>query len=885
MTLNKYPSNQDRLQKSLIFQDNKENRKELILRSREILDKFLILLGSNYQSQILGPNYTLLLNAIALESARIRLTSENILSDNFYKETRSEFLYRNLGYLIHGQDLKFNTPKNFSDKKYREFLLGILSSLLKGSTPESIEEGGKIFLNNSVKVVELFLQALKNGEIDLENQFIWRLDVEVNDQFDSSIYKIDEVKKGLTYFAEIIKPAHTLFDVRFIYTENLRIGQDGCQQILDVNGYFKAGSILLNPNIISTKKGINDDKVIGIIEKIDKDFIYIGSIPIKVPFTTKITDAYGTKLKLKDLRVGLGVEINGILISPLLFQGFPFKQKNNNTEICDSYKLTDTNYFYDDKRKCSEQFKKIYTFVKEKIYNPLVPGNKKFHIKNSPIVKNSLPITLADASSDIIVYVNGFEVEIEKVLPLEGSFILKTAPPNNAIIEVSYSYYPDPVIPFTLNSFGSTFNAWGLDIIDNLTIDYDETISNQNIYNGPPTGLRYKVYLTSLDDKLDESFCDPQKRKIDWEGFEKTYSTLFNSRTTFLLNQWESSNPNYHKLNSSHILSNIGPKGTKIGGLNPDYNDWTPRKDLEEDLNYPTPSFNETRMMKGWGDNFNFKDQNNLNSKNAKVNESIELNNAEIIIEENPLKNQLAIQIEENNSGNDKGALKPAIANLASFKLEGDEYSEEYHLNADEDQNFLLNYWPIKAIAQSPVTAFEIDFEEQEKHSFGFGKLGFVHSQNNLSQVNSSQKFNEFISTDEIDESHSSNQNIIEQDSFLFESNNFLLLNSYEVIEQILPDQSDIKDFLLPDPGYINSEFESNNEESELNADSSLIGQTEPTVIYQLNPNSTQGFNDFNFTLPSFRSKTGGWVDELVLVEMDGGNPWLSITKLTEDIE
>lgn len=881
-----FDSTQSRLQKSMALRDGKQTRKDLILRANEILTTLRALLPSNYISDILGPNYTVFQNALAKESARLRLTGEDISLDNFYKFVRPEFLYRNLGYLIHGQEVKYSIPSSFSDKKYREFLLGILSSLLRGSTPESIEQGAEVFTEGDVKIIELFLQSIArqpNSNLDISDQFMWRMDVEVGDIFDSRTVDLVELHKGLTFFSEIIRPAHTLFDIRFILTEDLKIGQQGCQILLDEDGFLQAGSILIDSTITqTTKSGINDNKVVGIIDAIIDDFIFVANVPIKVLYTTDIQDVYGRPFRLLDLEEGMGVEINGIVVNPQINLGFVVKKKNSNNEICDTDHLNHFEYDYEDARKCCEDLREIVNVNLETVFNPEVTGNTIFRTINAPLVKpGSDPLELAVLPTDVTVFVNGFIVPVNTILPLEGTVVLQDAPPLGATIQISYSYFLNPIIPLTTNTPGSVLNGWGPFLIHSVI---DPEIVASGIYIPPAIGIRHRSYLIDLSNQdLAQSSCDVKTLKYNWDGFQKTYSALTNSRTTFRLNVFDADNENYHKTNSFHIVTNIGSRSSKIGGENPGFNDRSPQPDFEETLNFPTPSVILTYKMRNGGDNFVFLEEDALNGPDA-INDNFDLNLGQIIIEEDPTKNQYSLcNLSVIASGTSDSLSIACDLDDFNFNFGGQQFEEAYQIPGDlEDQGYLiLNFFPIMAIAESPVQSFELDIETQQKHSLNKGRVGFNFTQSTNGSdviIHPRETYSEFMDFDPVADYVYAN-NEVYADNYFAASNNFLITNFFQTESQEVTPETDEKAFVPPNPGYMNDDFVQNTEESIINQDADIVGTTPAEVEFNLITSQSHTLNDFSLGLIA----VGGYRDELVSVTLDGGNPWTDIQKVTEE--
>ena len=880
-----FDGTESRLTKTFALKDSKYTRRDLILRSRELFQTLLDLLPSNYISEVLGPNYTKILNAVASESAFARLSAEDVASDAIFETTRGGFLYRNLGYLLHGNRLtKFNIPQSFSIDKYREFLLGTLAALLGGARAQSVEEGTKIFTNFDAKVVEIFLSTpprVDDSAYDISNQFEWRLDVEIGDTFDGQSLNLTDLRRGLEFLAEISRPAHTTFDVRFIFTELLRVGRNGCRTILNSDGYLRATNVVVNPQIVVDKPGIFEGVIKGRIEKVDNNLLTVNGVTVNIVHSTSIVDVYKQPVPFFELQVGDLIEVTGIVIDPLLNDGFEVKQKFGLKDFCDVTKFDFVDFQYEDKRFCCSDRIEAVNVTKEQVYNPAIPGNKTFQTLNYPLINAGDKLELATVL-DVTAFVNGFDIDVVDLNPYYGTFTLSTAPNKGDVVEISYTYYKNLVTAIKTNTSGLVTNGWGTAVPKGLQTQRLDGSFNNSLAS------RHRSYLVR-DGGIQEDICMPSQVKYEWEGLESRYSALTNSQTTLLTNTWQSNNPNYHKTNSFHVVTNTGSRGSKIGGSNPNFNDFEGSTEIEPALFKPTPSFFKTMDINGFDNNLVFTDPS-LNG-DEELNADLELNDSNTKIVVDPFRNRYALKFDSNTS---TGSGDLAIAcdfEEFDFEFGGEEYEDSYTIPEDnsEEQGYLItNYWPMKAIVNSPVSGFEIDFEEQRKHAIQKGLIGWgPFGSKNLSKVTipryeSEETFFEELdfgveSIDQFAQDHSADF----EDFYQVRANNTLITNKFSSVTVILNPATNQYEFITPDEDYINSEFELNSLLSNLNEEADIVGTNPPTTQNVL----VGGTFTNTYNTNHWVTAGGGLIDELVEVTLDGGNPWTDITKETEQAE
>jgi hypothetical protein len=186
------------------------------------------LLPSNWVSGVQGPNYSNELKAVAVELARLELSLEDIDRDHGFSQTRTDFLYSIVGYMVF---LNGQLPNlEYNDEEFRKFFLNLIRIYFQGSIPASMEDAVALFLTGTVKVTENFLLVRKGASgLNISDQFGFQVDAFCAGAFPPDLFAIDN---ALRMVLDIIRPAHTLFRIRFIF-EDKYSPNDPLGRILD----------------------------------------------------------------------------------------------------------------------------------------------------------------------------------------------------------------------------------------------------------------------------------------------------------------------------------------------------------------------------------------------------------------------------------------------------------------------------------------------------------------------------------------------------------------------------------------------------------------------------------------------------------------------------
>ena len=215
--------------------DSQARKTQMRAQVDRIMAAFLQVLPSNYVSQITGPHYTIQFQAVAERIAEFQITAQEIFADSGYDYTRSEVLYQIIGALVFPDaGLRAGTsdwPEINGDLTYREFLQRMVDLLLAGATKATITSGVELLTDGVVQVIERSVAArtTPGSAWDWADQHTFEISVT-----ESRTITVGGVEITLEDFPEdpvtfvnnlnivmrALKPAHTLYAFRFLFTEN-----------------------------------------------------------------------------------------------------------------------------------------------------------------------------------------------------------------------------------------------------------------------------------------------------------------------------------------------------------------------------------------------------------------------------------------------------------------------------------------------------------------------------------------------------------------------------------------------------------------------------------------------------------------------------------------
>lgn len=210
-------------------QRGKEYNLRLATRAQSIFTNLLNLLPSNYISTVQGPNYTQEMKAVAVELAKLELALEDVDYDSNFNETRSDFLYSIIGYLVF---LNGKLPTtNFDDQEFKQFLLNVIRIYFQGSVPGSMRDGVQLFVSNNVTITENFLQVRAGASgLDISDQFGFQIDIDALGGFPPDVFTLDA---NIRLILDILRPAHTLFRIRYVFRDDYTPNEDETGEIID----------------------------------------------------------------------------------------------------------------------------------------------------------------------------------------------------------------------------------------------------------------------------------------------------------------------------------------------------------------------------------------------------------------------------------------------------------------------------------------------------------------------------------------------------------------------------------------------------------------------------------------------------------------------------
>lgn len=212
-----------------LAQQGKEYNLRLATRAQSIFTNLLNLLPSNYISTVQGPNYTNELKAVAVELAKLELALEDVDYDGNFSNTRSDFLYSIIGYLVF---LNGKLPTtNFDDQEFKQFLLNVIRIYFQGSVPGSMRDGVQLFVSSNVTITENFLLVRAGASgLDISDQFGFQIDIDALGGFPPDVFTLDS---NIRLILDILRPAHTLFRIRYVFRDDYEPNEDETGEIID----------------------------------------------------------------------------------------------------------------------------------------------------------------------------------------------------------------------------------------------------------------------------------------------------------------------------------------------------------------------------------------------------------------------------------------------------------------------------------------------------------------------------------------------------------------------------------------------------------------------------------------------------------------------------
>jgi hypothetical protein len=297
------------------FPDNKAFRKQLSNLADNVLGQMQGLLASNYPSDP-NTNLAVFYKVLSREAARLQLGINAINDDKQYTLTRPQFLQQVLGERL-GLGSRI-APTNYDDQSYRNYLLSIKNAYLVGSLKDNIEALASEFTGQTVNIRELYLEARDpHSSLDVATSANMMV---VNVLIDTLRAGTDlaTLSQDLNFFVGLVRPAHVLYDTRFIWTEQIDVNKvhdilfgdtgGGCVPIYNYD-YFteptiKALLVFELPGPVGA---------LGSIEAIHHDdyvfYLNNSTRVIYEPGYSRAFDETGHEIPFNDLEIGKYVRI------------------------------------------------------------------------------------------------------------------------------------------------------------------------------------------------------------------------------------------------------------------------------------------------------------------------------------------------------------------------------------------------------------------------------------------------------------------------------------------------------------------------------------------------------------------------------------------------
>ena len=227
---------------SLTTQDSQDRKNAVRTQVDRIMAVFLKVLPSNYVARVTGPAYSIQFQAAAEQIAAFQIDAQEIFADNNIAYTRPEYLFQIIGALIFPDANASGWPEIPGDLSYRTFLGRMVQLLLQGGTKKTMEEGVELLTDADVEIIERAVAArmLEGGRSawGWPDQHVFEINVSESDgealvPFPGTTDEEGGLLVDRQRFPEkpfrflnnvelvlrALKPGHTLYDLRFLFTE------------------------------------------------------------------------------------------------------------------------------------------------------------------------------------------------------------------------------------------------------------------------------------------------------------------------------------------------------------------------------------------------------------------------------------------------------------------------------------------------------------------------------------------------------------------------------------------------------------------------------------------------------------------------------------------
>jgi len=206
------------------FKSGIEFQKQLLQLTRSIQDSLLRNLPSNYTKDR-NTNLAEFFRAVSKEFARLQLSSSDVNEDKYNDSTRTEYLFQILGDSLFLGEKAIN--EGLSDVAYRNYLLKVRNAYYEGSRKQNIEDAVSDIIGLPVTIKELYLELRKqNTAYTIKDTHKMFFDILMDDVTSAS--SIGVLLEDIRFFIDLIKPAHTIYDTRLVWTDTLTNREGTC---------------------------------------------------------------------------------------------------------------------------------------------------------------------------------------------------------------------------------------------------------------------------------------------------------------------------------------------------------------------------------------------------------------------------------------------------------------------------------------------------------------------------------------------------------------------------------------------------------------------------------------------------------------------------------
>lgn len=471
----------------------------------QLFETFLASLPSNYVSKTLGPNYTLQYEVVLDQIARYHVILESFNEQYFYDTMSPETMLSELGRAVF-PDLSREPLTVNGDVTYREFLKKMLRLLLQGSKIEVLREGVSLLTEAQIDVIEGYLKNPVSGE-----QFNLILEVHKGDYSEFPENPV-ATQNNVGVIIKALKPAHVIYEYRHVFKEILegvisseedsyvlesyhyedaRHNFQAYREIVGTSGWFVQGNVFraTTSDLINVEPNISRLSVDGKEYLITEAFSFIDDSTPRA-YSTSISGLEGTGVfeggvftdssaDFKVLQEGETLEIKegpnlGVYeIHVIVANGVLGRHDSNKAGSYPSLKVEPL-FLRLREQATGVVFGERHDYEvilnpngRAQTYNQIEDvvesfANDTIRTTLTPIVSRQGDSALAKPK-DITVLVDGEEVEVIRVSPLEGKITIALSEPllEDSTVVVDYYFTRKASQRYqmiTLNSGGYNLN-------------------------------------------------------------------------------------------------------------------------------------------------------------------------------------------------------------------------------------------------------------------------------------------------------------------------------------------------------------------------------------------------------------------------------------------